>query len=203
MVSCQCCAKYTCEKYILCYAIFLTDCLHSFFADDITLSAQIPNAWCLFIFVRIKTGVRAAVFQYRGVKFLRFFILFSLHCPFVVKRCIIGSICFCRKLFALICSIDIRQNNRKRGSVCNQMMHVKEQITPLMCPMYLKTEQRLLKQRKWPYQFFPVHAINNFSGVFQIIIPALAYFTVLIHKKLYFQIWVHFHCLFYCFFEPD
>ncbi len=200
MVSCQRCAKYTCEKYILCYAIFLTKRLRSFLADDLTLSAQIPNARRLSIFVRIKTGVRAAVFQYRSVKFFRFFILFSLYCLFVVKRCIIGSICLCRKFFALICPVNIRQNNRKRCAVCNQMMHVKEQITSLMCPMYLNSEQRLLKQRKWPYQFFPVHAVNNLSGVFQMIIPALAYFTVLIHKKLRFQIWVRFHCLLYCFF---
>ncbi len=200
MVSCQCRAKYTCEKYILCDTIFLADRLHSFPADDITLSAQIPNARRLSIFVRIKTGVRAAVFQYRGVKFLRFFILFSLDRPFVVKRRIIGSICLCRKLFALICPVDIRQNNRKRGTVCDQMMHIKEQITSLMCPMDLKTKQRLLKQRKRPYQFFPVHAVNHFSSVFQMIIPALADLTVLIHKKLHFQVWVHFHCLLYCFF---
>ena len=117
--------------------------------------------WSCSALVRIEVDASSRIFKNRFIVILC--ILISITCQSipVIKGQVIGGIRFCFKLFSAVSPVNVVQDNAQGGTVCNNMVNVKEQVISITGSVNLKAEKLFIKQHVRTNQSFPVHSIYN------------------------------------------
>ena len=176
------------KEYILCNSVLLTECLHILYGELTGLTVIHLCGWSCSALVRIEVDASARIFKNGFIVVLC--ILISITCQSipVIKGQIIGSILFHFQLFSAVSPVNVVQDNAKGGTVCNNMMNVKEQIISITGSVNLKAEKLFIKQHVRTNQSFPVHSIYNLRLISESIITFLKDFSFVAHKETGFQV---------------
>ena len=163
--------------------MLLTECLHILYGELTGLTMIHLCGWSCPALVRIEVDASACIFKNGFIVVLCIFISITCQSIPVIKGQVIGSIRFHFQLFTAVSPVNVVQDNAQGGTICNNMVNVKEQVISITGSVNFKAEKLFIKQHVRTNQSFPVHSIYNLCLIDQSIITFLKDFSLIAHKE--------------------